>query len=75
MAMDLIHATGQPVIRVAGDMEGLARVLADRLVNALQFRLKDEWVSVAHIVCGGATSATSATGTSDATRRTLARPA
>lgn len=53
MAMDLMNATGQPLIRVARDMEGLARVMAERLVNALQFRLKDEWVSVAHIVLPG----------------------
>ncbi len=53
MPMDLMNATGQPLIRVARDMDGLARVMAERLVDALQFRLKDEWVSVAHVVLPG----------------------
>lgn len=53
MPMDLMNTTGQPLIRVARDREGLARVMTERLVDALQFRLKDEWVSVAHVVLPG----------------------
>ncbi len=53
MPMDLMNVTGRPRIRVARTVEGLARVLAERLVDALEFRLKDEWVSVAHLVLPG----------------------
>ncbi len=42
MPMDLMNVTGRPRIRVAHTVEGLARVLAERLVDALEFRLKDE---------------------------------
>lgn len=42
-----------PVVRVARDCRALGRVLARRLVDTLTFRLKDEWVSAAHVVIGG----------------------
>lgn len=45
---------GGPVVRVGRDTASLAKALADRFVETLAFRLKDEWVSIAHVVlCGG----------------------
>lgn len=42
-----------PVVRVARDAESLGAILARRLVDTLAFRLKDEWVSAAHVVLSG----------------------
>lgn len=47
-------ARGGPVLRVGRDAASVGRVLARRLIDTLEFRLKDEWVSTAHVVlCGG----------------------
>ncbi len=42
-----------PRLVVARDIAALARVLADRLIATLAFRLKDEWVAHAHIALTG----------------------
>jgi len=44
---------GAPHVLVAGSVNSLARIVAQRLVDALAFRLKDEWVSAAHVAMSG----------------------
>lgn len=44
---------GAPHVLVAGSVESLGRIVAQRAVDALAFRLKDEWVSAAHVVISG----------------------
>lgn len=47
-------ANGGPILRVGRDPASVGRVLASRFIDTLAFRLKDEWVSSAHVVlCGG----------------------
>ncbi|MDO5628612.1 MAG: 6-phosphogluconolactonase [Mobilicoccus sp.] len=40
-------------IGVAGSVEGLASIVAERVEDALAFRLKDEWVTMAHLALSG----------------------
>lgn len=50
----LVNSTpGAPHVLVAGTVQALAKLAAQRFVDALAFRLKDEWVSAAHIALSG----------------------
>lgn len=42
-----------PHVLVAGSVSSLARIAAQHVVDTLAFRLKDEWVSAAHLVVSG----------------------
>ena len=50
----LVSSTpGAPHVLVAGSVSSLATIAAQRVVDALAFRLKDEWVSAAHVAISG----------------------
>lgn len=46
-------APGAPYAVVAGSVQSMARIAAQRAVDVLAFRLKDEWVSAAHVAISG----------------------
>lgn len=49
------HWAKAPRVLVARDADGLTRGVAERIIDTLLFRLKDEWVTIAHLaVSGGA---------------------
>lgn len=49
----ITRTPGAPRIQVAREMPAVAKFVADRLIDALAFRLKDEWVAAAHAVFTG----------------------
>ncbi len=49
----LSSTPGAPHALVAGSVESLARIAAQRVVDVLAFRLKDEWVAAAHVAISG----------------------
>lgn len=49
----LSSTPGAPHALVTGSVDSLAKIAAQRVVDALAFRLKDEWVSAAHVAISG----------------------